>query len=72
MTALGVGGGFCFNPPTPDWVMHVRTPFGLRGTDVERPYIADHGRDIMYVGNSHVQNKISITISKLNFKHMLL
>jgi hypothetical protein len=36
VTALGMGGGICFDPPppTPNEVMHVCTPFvprGLRG-----------------------------------------
>jgi hypothetical protein len=55
MTALGVCGGICLNPSS-DWVMHIQyvcVPFGLHGTDVERPVI----------------NKIiSVSISKYGFQ----
>jgi hypothetical protein len=44
MKALGVDGGIFQDPPyPPDWVVHVRALFSLRGTDLERPYINDHG-----------------------------
>jgi hypothetical protein len=56
MTALGRGGGICLEPPpTPDCVVHISALFGLRGTDVERPHIDEHGRYILYMGDGHAQ-----------------
>jgi hypothetical protein len=52
---IGESGAICLDPSTPDWVMHVRTPFGLHGTDVERPHIDVHGRYVLHVDNGHVQ-----------------
>jgi hypothetical protein len=53
MSALGMGGGVCLEPPPhpPDCVVHICAPFGLHGTDVGRPHIDEHGRCILYVGN---------------------
>jgi hypothetical protein len=68
MTALGMGGGFCQDPPAPKLGRAHMHTFGLCGTDVERPYINNHGRDIQYVGDGRVQNQNSITISNIKFQ----
>jgi hypothetical protein len=74
-------GAFASTPPPPDWVVPVHSPFCLRRTDVERPYIDVHGRYVLYVGDGHVQcidwvkharyhlpTQYFITILKLKFQ----
>jgi hypothetical protein len=48
-------GAFASTPPPPDWVVPVRSPFCLRRTDMERPYIYVHYRYVLYVSDGHVQ-----------------
>jgi hypothetical protein len=47
-------GACCSGPPPPCWVEYVCAPFGLHGTDVEKPYI---------------NNIISVSILSMDFKY---
>ncbi len=44
------------DPAHLDWVVHVCVLLAFVRVGLERPYIIDHSRYILYVGNGRIQN----------------